>query len=139
MVKAKRDFIEKNGLVVFRLHDHWQARKENDMVTGLAGALGWSAHRVKPDDVLYDIPQATLEATVAQIRSKLNLRAGLRVVGDRKATIRRILLFPAPMHPGPPVAALYRSGPDCWWGKCANGRTRTLPPTSSPPAKSPPW
>jgi putative NIF3 family GTP cyclohydrolase 1 type 2 len=99
VVKAKREFIEKNGLVVFRLRDHWQARKENDMVTGLAGALGWSTRRVKNDDALYDISPATAEATVALIRSKLNLRAGLRAVGDRNATIRRVLLFPGSMTP----------------------------------------
>ena len=49
--KAKKEFIEKNGLVVFRLHDHWQSRKESDMTTGLAEALGWSRYRIKPDDV----------------------------------------------------------------------------------------
>jgi len=97
VVKAKRKYIEKNGLVVFRLRDHWQARKQNDMVTGLAGALGWSAHRVKDEDV----PSATAEATVALIRSKLNLRGGLRVVGDRKAIIRRVLLVPGSMPPAP--------------------------------------
>ena len=99
VVKAKREFIEKNGLVVFRLRDHWQARKENDMVTGLAGALGWSTRRVKDDDALYDIPPATAEATVALIRGKLKLRAGLRAVGDRTATVRRVLLFPGSMTP----------------------------------------
>jgi hypothetical protein len=99
VIKAKREFIEKNGLVVFRLRDHWQGRKENDMVTGLAGALGWSARRVKSNDALYEIPPATAEATVALIRGKLNLRAGLRAVGDRKATIRRVLLFPGSMTP----------------------------------------
>jgi putative NIF3 family GTP cyclohydrolase 1 type 2 len=36
---------------------------------------------------------------VALIRGKLNLRAGLRAVGDRKATIRRVLLFPGSMTP----------------------------------------
>ena len=99
VVKAKREFIQSNGLIVFRLRDHWQARKENDMVTGLAGALGWSARRVKNDDALYEIPPATAEATVAWIRSKLNLRAGLRAVGDRNATIRRVFLFPGSMTP----------------------------------------
>jgi putative NIF3 family GTP cyclohydrolase 1 type 2 len=99
VAKAKREFIEKNGLVVFRLRDHWQGRKESDMVTGLAGALGWSARRVKNDDALYEIPPATAEAIVALIRNKLNLRAGLRAVGDRKATIRRVLLFPGSMTP----------------------------------------
>jgi len=99
VIKAKREFVEKNGLVVFRLRDHWQSRKENDMVTGLASALGWSAHRINNDDSLYDIPPATAEITVASIRSKLNLRAGLRAVGDRTATVRRVLLFPGSMTP----------------------------------------
>ena len=98
VVQAKRDFIQKNGVVVFRLRDHWQARKENEMLTGLAGALGWS-RRVKSDDALYEIPAATAEETVAHIRSRLKLRGGLRAVGDRKATIRRVLLFPGTMTP----------------------------------------
>ena len=99
VVKAKREFIENNRLVVFRLRDHWQGRKENDMVTGLAAALGWSAHRVKTDDALYDIPPTTAEETVALIRGRLNLRGGLRAVGDRKAIVRRVLLHPGPMIP----------------------------------------
>ena len=99
VVKAKREFIEKNGLVVFRLFDHWRTRKENEMVAGLAAALGWSSHRVKDADALYEIPAVTAEAAVATLRAKLNLRAGLRVVGDRKATIRRVLLFPGSMTP----------------------------------------
>jgi putative NIF3 family GTP cyclohydrolase 1 type 2 len=99
VVKAKREFIERNGLVVFRLYDHWRARKENDMVTGLAGALGWATRQVKGADALYDIPPATAAATVDYIRGKLNLRAGLRAIGDRKATIRRVFLFPGSMGP----------------------------------------
>ena len=99
VLKAKREFIEKNGIVVFRLRDHWQTRKENDMVTGLADALGWSSGRVKSDDALYDIPAATAEETVNLIRRRLNIRGGLRGVGDRKATIRRVLLHPGSMTP----------------------------------------
>jgi putative NIF3 family GTP cyclohydrolase 1 type 2 len=99
VVKAKREFIAKNGLVVFRLRDHWQARKENEMVTSLAGALGWSKGRVNSDDALYDIPSVTAEEAVALIRSKLNLRGGLRAVGDRKARVRRVLLHPGAMTP----------------------------------------
>ena len=97
--KAKRDFIERNGLVVFRLHDHWQSRKESDMVTGLAGALGWSKYRTKPDDVIYEIPRATAEEVVTIIRDKLSLRGGLRAVGDRKASVRRVMLYPGAMTP----------------------------------------
>jgi hypothetical protein len=99
VAQAKRAFIEKNGLVVFRLRDHWQARKQNEMVTGLAAALGWSNRRVESDDALYDIPAATAQETVDLIRGRLNIRAGLRTVGDRKAAIRRVLLHPGAMTP----------------------------------------
>ena len=99
VVQAKREFIEKNGLVVFRLRDHWQARKPNEMAAALGEALGWSARRVRSEDALYEVPAATAEETVAQIRARLNLRGGLRAVGDRKATIRRVLLHPGPMTP----------------------------------------
>jgi putative NIF3 family GTP cyclohydrolase 1 type 2 len=97
--QAKEQFIEKNRLVVYRLRDAWQSRKGNDMTSALAESLGWAKGRVKPDDVLYDVPAATAEDTVALIRSKLNLRGGLRAVGDRKATVRRVLLHAGFMTP----------------------------------------
>jgi putative NIF3 family GTP cyclohydrolase 1 type 2 len=99
VIKAKCEFIQKSGVVVFRLRDHWEARKENEMLTGLAGALGWSNRRVTSDDSLFDIPAASAQETVAQIRAKLNLRGGLRAVGDRNATVRRVLLYPGSMTP----------------------------------------
>jgi putative NIF3 family GTP cyclohydrolase 1 type 2 len=95
--QAKKDLIAKNGLVVFRLHDHWQSRK-SDMVTGIAEELGWSKYRTKSDDV-FGIPSATAENVVAHIRKRLNLRGGLRAVGDRKASVRRVILQPGVMTP----------------------------------------
>ena len=109
IVKAKREFIEKNGLVVCRLRDHWQSRKENEMVTALAGALGWSGGRVKSDDALYDIPAASAEETVNLIRRRLNIRGGLRAVGDRRATVRRVLAASGRNDSRNDVAALFRS------------------------------
>jgi len=97
--QSKKEFIEKNRLVVFRLRDHWRARNENDMLAGLAELLGWTKYRVKLDDALYNIPAASAEDTVALIRKKLNLRGGLRAVGDRRAQVRRVLLYPGVMTP----------------------------------------
>lgn len=91
---AKKEFINKNGLVVFRLHDNWLSRRSSDMTAGLAEVLGWAKNRVRPDDGLYEIPSAPAEATVALIREKLKLRGGLRAVGDRTATVKRVLLLP---------------------------------------------
>jgi putative NIF3 family GTP cyclohydrolase 1 type 2 len=97
--KGKKEYIEKNRLVVYRLHDHWQSRKGDEMTAGLADILGWSKHRIKPDDVLYEIPSATTEDVVAQLRKKLNIRGGLRAVGDRKAMVRRVMLCPGSITP----------------------------------------
>ena len=97
--QGKKEYIEKNGLVVFRLHDHWQSRKGDEMTAGLADILGWSKNRIKPDDVLYEIPSATAEDVVAKLRKKLNLRGGLRAVGDRKAVVRRVILYPGVVTP----------------------------------------
>ena len=99
--RAKKEFIEKNNMVVFRLRDHWHDRKEMEMATGLAEALGWSGHKIAnpdgTDGMFFDIPSASLEETVAGIRKKLNMRGGLRAVGDRKAKIRRVRLHPGLM------------------------------------------
>ncbi len=94
--QAKREFIEKEGLVVFRLRDHWVARPEKHLTLGLAEALGWQKYAV-PGDGIYDIPAATAEDVVATIRKKLNLRGGLRAVGDRKARVKRVMLQPGLM------------------------------------------
>lgn len=90
---AKREFIEKNGLIVYRLRDRWLAGKRDTMLTAFAESLGWT-QRVKPDDVLYDIPPASAEEVVAKIRARLKLVGGLRAVGDRNARVRRVLLQP---------------------------------------------
>jgi putative NIF3 family GTP cyclohydrolase 1 type 2 len=105
VLTAKKDFIEKNNLVIFRLHDHWQAREENDLTAGLADSLGWAGHRVPGQVAMYDIPATTLGTTVALIRKKLNLRGGLRVVGDPKARVRRVMLHPGLMT----VATMFKT------------------------------
>lgn len=91
--QAKKAFIDKNGLVVFRLHDNWLSRKQSGMTAALAETLGWGDYRVSPGDALYEVPPASAEEMVALIREKLNLRGGLRAVGDRAAAVRRVLLF----------------------------------------------
>ena len=62
------------------------------------------SYRVRTDDALYDIPPATARRTVARIRAETELRGGLRAVGDHKAKVRRVLLFPGAMPLGNDVA-----------------------------------
>ena len=50
---------------------------------------------------------------MALIRRKLNLRGGLRAVGDRSARVRRVMLHPGVNDTGNHVAALFGGGPAC--------------------------
>jgi len=95
--KAKKKFIEDSGLIVYRFHDRWQARRQDDMVTGLAEALGWKDHAATGSNALFDIPEATAEQIVGGIRTRMKLNGGLRAVGDRTARVRRVLLHPGSM------------------------------------------
>ncbi|HEY4084914.1 MAG TPA: Nif3-like dinuclear metal center hexameric protein [Bryobacteraceae bacterium] len=97
--KAKKKFIEDNGLIVYRFHDRWQARRQDDMVTALAEALGWKDHAVTGSNALFAIPAASAEQVVAGIRTRLKLNGGLRAVGDRSARVSRVLLHAGSMTP----------------------------------------
>jgi hypothetical protein len=99
---AKKDFIAKNNMVVFRLRDHWVNRPEKDLALGLGEALGWKNHHVAAEPIdgnaaLFDVPAASLQDTAGMIRKKLGLRGGLRSVGDPKARVRRVMLHPSLM------------------------------------------
>jgi putative NIF3 family GTP cyclohydrolase 1 type 2 len=92
--KAKREFIEKNGMTVFRFRDQWTARRDNPLAMGLGEALGWSRQQVAGDPTSYEIPSVKLETLVADIRKRLDTRAGIRVVGDRQTPIRKVAVVP---------------------------------------------
>lgn len=90
---AKRAFIEKNNLVVFRFHDHWHMRKPDAVLTGLAAVLGWSAYATPGKPSLYVIPETTLNAAAAAAQKALNIRT-IRVIGDPATRFTRAGLFP---------------------------------------------
>lgn len=90
---AKKDFIAKNGLAVIRLSDHWRARTPDPFVLGLAQTMGWTKYRAGSDS-RYDIPSTTIGALADDLATKLNARAGIRVVGDPQTQVRRIGMLP---------------------------------------------
>jgi putative NIF3 family GTP cyclohydrolase 1 type 2 len=91
---AKKEFIQKNGLVVWRFSDYWRSRKPDPFATGLARALGWSGYQVGDDPFRYDVPGVTLASLADDLAKRLHARAGIRVVGDPQARVRRVSLLP---------------------------------------------
>jgi putative NIF3 family GTP cyclohydrolase 1 type 2 len=91
---GKNDFIAKHRLVVFRLSSHWNQRKPDPRAQGLAAAMGWTKYKVGDDGLQYEVPAIALEALAGQLKKNLGTRGGIRAIGDRAMTVRRIGLLP---------------------------------------------
>jgi putative NIF3 family GTP cyclohydrolase 1 type 2 len=91
---GKTAFIETHKLVVFRLTQHWNQRKPDPRAQGLAMAMGWTKYKTGDDALHYQVPGITLEALASQLKNTLGTRGGIRAIGDRTLTVRRIGLLP---------------------------------------------
>ena len=90
---GKNDFITKHKLVVFRLTQHWNARKPDPRAVGLAAAMGWTKYRAG-DDLHYNVPPIALGALASQLKKALGTRGGIRAIGDPATMVRQIGLLP---------------------------------------------
>ncbi len=90
---AKREFIAKNNLVVWRFNDHWRARTPDPLLQGLSTSLGLSP---TPADAgaRVDVRATTLDALVTDVKKKLGSRGGIRVVGDPHLSVQHVGLLP---------------------------------------------
>jgi putative NIF3 family GTP cyclohydrolase 1 type 2 len=91
---GKNAFIEKHKLVIFRLTQHWNQRKPDPRAQGLAAAMGWTKFKAGDDALRYEVPGITLETLASQLKKALGTRGGIRVIGDRAMTVRKIGLLP---------------------------------------------
>lgn len=91
--KEKREFIEKNGLVVWRFHDHWHLRKPDGILAGMVQALGWGKYQSAENPHLFTVPEITLEKLAADVAKRLNTPV-MRVVGNPEMKVTKLALSP---------------------------------------------
>jgi putative NIF3 family GTP cyclohydrolase 1 type 2 len=91
--KEKREFIEKNGLVVWRLHDHWHNRTPDGILAGMTRVLGWTRFQNPKNPHLYTLPATTLRKLAEDVARKLD-QPILRIVGDPGMPVTRVALAP---------------------------------------------
>jgi putative NIF3 family GTP cyclohydrolase 1 type 2 len=91
---AKNAFVDKHGLVIFRLNQHWRLRRPDPFVEGLAGTLGWSKGRASADGARYSISPRSLRALADEMKNTLGIRGGMRIVGDPHASVQTLALLP---------------------------------------------
>jgi putative NIF3 family GTP cyclohydrolase 1 type 2 len=89
----KRAFIEKNGMVVWRFHDHWHMRKPDGIEAGNVHALGWEKFQRADNQYLFVIPETTVKELAKQVSQKLGSSV-VRVVGDPAMKITKVGFSP---------------------------------------------
>jgi putative NIF3 family GTP cyclohydrolase 1 type 2 len=93
VLAEKRMFIEKHGLIIWRFHDHWHARKPDGIQAGMVHALGWEKFQDPANEHLFTVPRSTLAELAAAIRARLRIRA-MRVVGNPEMEVTRVAMSP---------------------------------------------
>lgn len=91
VLAAKQRFLDRNGMVIQRMHSHAHSRPGDAIMTGLIARLGWSGQRVA-DLVgmpLIQLPPTSTREVGLHIKSALG-RQTLRVFGDPARTISTI-------------------------------------------------
>ncbi len=91
--KEKREFIEKNGMVVWRFHDHWHLRTPDGILAGMVKWLGWEKFQSGENPHLFTVPEITLEKLAADVAKRLDT-AVLRVVGNPAMKVTKLALSP---------------------------------------------
>jgi putative NIF3 family GTP cyclohydrolase 1 type 2 len=110
VLAAKRDFIAKHHLVVFRFHDYWHARRPDGIETGMTHALGWETFQ-DASGHLFTLPETTLERLASSIQRSLGAHT-IRVVGDPRMKLTRVALMPGASPSTNQMRALERDDVD---------------------------
>jgi putative NIF3 family GTP cyclohydrolase 1 type 2 len=97
---VKRDFLSRNNVVIFRMHDHMHDQRPDFLYVGSARELGLDPKDENPPGShRFVIANTTLGALAATVQKRVGARA-LRVVGDPNARVSRIQLGVGYATPG---------------------------------------
>jgi Duf34/NIF3 (NGG1p interacting factor 3) len=80
LYKLKKEFVDRNKMVVWRIHDAWHARRPEPMGIAQDKVLGWEQY-VVPGTRTYKLPPTPLKTLAAHLASRLSSKS-IRIVGD---------------------------------------------------------
>jgi putative NIF3 family GTP cyclohydrolase 1 type 2 len=93
VLREKREFIQKHGLVIWRFHDHWHMRKPDGIQAGVVHALQWEKFQDPANEHLFTLPSLTLRDLAEELKTKLHVKV-MRVVGDPNLRVTRVAFSP---------------------------------------------
>jgi putative NIF3 family GTP cyclohydrolase 1 type 2 len=90
LYKAKLEYVTRNNMVVYHMHDHLHALRPVDGIhVGTAKVLGWTQYMHKDNPRYYTLPAMTVLDMAKHIQSRMKART-LRVIGDPALMVREM-------------------------------------------------
>src|SRR5215210_3360427 len=103
--KTKVDFMTKNNIAIFRIHDHMHRQRPDFTFSGTAREVGLDpATETAPNSHRFVIPETTLGELAARVK-KIRGDDAIRIVGDPVAKVSRIAVGAGMATPAVNVAA----------------------------------
>ncbi len=91
--QEKLKFIEENGLIVFRFHDHWHRTQPDGIFKGMINKLEWQEYQVNPDILVFSFPESTVAEFATSLKEKFN-NSPVRVIGNTEMKFTKVGLSP---------------------------------------------
>ena len=90
---AKRQLIERSGIVIWRFHDYLHSLPPDSTFMGLVQALGWESKKLPDAPYLCTVKPTTLMELGQWVKDRLSLNT-IRVAGNLGAICENICLLP---------------------------------------------
>ena len=89
LYRMKLEWANHNNIVVWRIHDHWHARKPDGISTGWNKGMEWEQYQIDGSLREFKIPETTLGELAKYVARKLETKS-VRVIGDPAAKVSRV-------------------------------------------------
>lgn len=90
---AKLKFIEDNGMVIWRFHDHWHRTQPDGIMEGMLKKLNWEKNVVSRNPMLLEFPQMYVGEFARELKRIFD-DSPVRVIGDPDMSFTKVAFDP---------------------------------------------
>ena len=92
--QAKKQLLDRLGIVVYRDHDHIHNHRPDGIFSGLAKMLGWEQYQETENyfpGTAYHLPPTTVRAVAEHVAHTMQID-GIRIIGDPEMPVERVAI-----------------------------------------------
>jgi len=93
MYAAKKAFIEKHGITIWRFHDAWHRHQPDGILVGMAKKLGWEVDPKSTAQNVFEVKAQSVRDLAQWCKDRLAIST-LRVAGDLDLVCSRVGMLP---------------------------------------------